>query len=195
MITGGIKSQRLVLAMTFGIAATCCPAWADPIFVDNPSFEADVLCDGCIAESIIGWGASAGGGDGAFNPTTSHYPAGAIPDGQNVAYVNSPGNHVNQTLSAVLVADTTYTLEVEVGNRLDIPFAGYTVQLRAGGAVLASDSSQTPADGQFLTSTVTYVSSPSDPSWVCSSRSGCWRRTSRPTSTTCDWMPLPFPSS
>lgn len=157
------KLHLALIALSFGIISLCCEAWADPIVINNPSFEADVLCEGCNSLTIIGWEDTSGGGDGAFNPTTTHYPGGAVPDGQNVSYANGPGNFVRQTLTTVLVADTIYTLEVEVGNRLDDPFAGYSVQLRAGGMILASDSSQAPGDGQFVTSTVTYTSSPTDP--------------------------------
>ncbi len=94
----------------------------------------------------------------------TNYPDGAAPDGENVAYANLPGNHVNQTLAAVLEADLSYVLEVEVGNRLDIPFVGYRVQLRAGGVVLAEDnSSQSPAPGEFVASIVTYTAISTDP--------------------------------
>ncbi len=132
--------------------------------VKNPSFEADVLCDGCLAITITDWATSPGGGDGVLNPTTSQYPAGAVPDGDNIAYVNLPGNSVRQVLSAVLEAGRRYTLEVEVGHRLDESFAGYRMQLRAGGVVLAEDdSTQSPAPGEFVTARVTYYASPSDP--------------------------------
>lgn len=137
---------------------------AEPIAVDNPSFEADVLGEGGISPTIMDWNTSLGGGDGAFNPTGAQYPPGAIPDGQNVAYANSPGNHVDQALSASLQANSTYTLEVEIGNRLDDPFAGYIVQLQAGGVVLAEDnSSQTPGTGEFVTSTVSFTTEASHP--------------------------------
>jgi hypothetical protein len=139
-------------------------AWAGSIPVINPSFEAEVLADGDISHVITGWVTTSGGGDGVFNPTTSHYPGGTVPDGENVAYVNSPGNWVHQTLTAVLEPEISYNLKVEVGNRLDIGFAGYMVQLRAGGVVLAQDSSfAAPAPGEFATATLTYESTSDDP--------------------------------
>jgi hypothetical protein len=76
-----------------------------------------------------------------------------------------------QTLGATLAADTTYTLEVEVGNiasgfavsgdffPLD-GFPGYRVELLAGGVVVASDNNTlagTIGEGAFATSTVVVV--------------------------------------
>ncbi|MCP3959178.1 MAG: hypothetical protein GY719_15115 [bacterium] len=151
----------LILFISFPYLA---PLGAEQVPIGNPSFEADALCEGCNAISITGWATSPGGGDGVFNPTAAQYPGGVVPDGENVAYVNLSGNSVRQILTAVLEADRRYTLRVEVGNRLDEAFAGYRVQLRAGGVVLAEDnSSLTPAPGEFVTSTVTYDATAFDP--------------------------------
>lgn len=160
----GNSPESLVVLLFLLALANTDRAWADSVLVNNPSFEADTLCEGCITPTITGWIASPGGGDGAFNPTATHYPGGMAPDGNNVAYTNLSGNHVHQILVAVLGSDTSYVLEVEVGNRLDIPFAGYIVQLRAGGVTLAEDnSSQSPAPGTFVTATVTYTATSTDP--------------------------------
>ena len=85
------------------------------------------------------------------------------PEGDNVAYVNLTGNRVRQVLAEPLEAETFYLLEVEVGDRLDDPFAGYRVQLLAGGVLLAESSSPTPPNDGFVTSTVEYLASPTDP--------------------------------
>ncbi len=155
--TRHISSATILFLLTLLISRE--PSSAVPIAIDNPSFEADLLCDGCSASSITDWTTSAGGGDGILNPSTSHYPGGLAPDGDNVAYVNLTGNSVRQVLSEVLEADRTYTLEVEVGHRLDESFAGYKVQLRAGGVVLAEDDSTlSPAPGEFVTARVIYAS-------------------------------------
>lgn len=126
--------------------------------VTNADFEADQLpFPGADQPTITGWDTSPGGGDGIFRPTAGDYPGG-IPSGENVAYVNLPGNRVAQVLTTVLEANTRYVLEVEVGWNENDPFAGYVVQLRAGGVVLAQDaSSQTPAQGSFVTSTVVFT--------------------------------------
>lgn len=131
--------------------------------IANPGFEADRLSPGGIRTTITGWRTSPGGGDGIFRPTASDYPGG-IPEGRNVAYVNLPGNIVRQTLTTPLRADTTYALSVSVGWNENDRFAGYIVQLRAGGTILAEDrSSLRPAQGTWVRTTVRYTSGASDP--------------------------------
>jgi len=131
--------------------------------ITNPGFEADPLRVGGIRTTITGWRTSPGGGDGIFRPTLSDYPGG-VPEGHNVAYVNLTGNSVRQTLSTPLDPNTTYVLSVAVGWNNNDPFAGYLVQLRAGGTVLAEDrSSLHPAQGTWVTSTVRYTSGDAEP--------------------------------
>jgi hypothetical protein len=154
-------SKSTALSLLLLGAAVAAHAVAVPI--ENPSFEADALAPGGIKLTITDWDTSPGGGDGVYRPPASDYPAG-IPDGQNVAYTNGPGNRVRQVLTTLLAPDTTYTLKVEVGWNEHDPFAGYVVQLRAGGVVLAEDdSSQSPAQGTFVTSTVQYTAGAGDP--------------------------------
>ena len=146
----------LALGARPGLAATSIP-------IVNPGFEADVLPPGGILNTISGWLATSGGGDGVFHPTAAQYPSG-VPEGVNIAYVNLSGNFVRQVLAEALQANTSYRLEVAVGRRMDEAFAGYRVQLLAGGVLLAEDnSSLTPAPGQFLVSTVNYTAGASDP--------------------------------
>jgi hypothetical protein len=45
-----------------------------------------------------------------------------------------------------------------VGNRLSLNFPGYNIELYAGGNLLASNNSVTPADGTFAPVTVSYTS-------------------------------------
>jgi hypothetical protein len=132
--------------------------------VTNPDFEADALpSEGSDQPTIVGWDTTSGGGDGIFRPTASDYPSG-IPSGDNVAYVNTSGNRVRQVLSTPLAPNTTYVLKVAVGWNGNDPFAGYTVQLQAGGTVLAEDtSSRMPDQGNWVTSIVRYTSGPDDP--------------------------------
>jgi hypothetical protein len=146
-----------VLALT-ALGSLFAAPWAvaAPVPVTNPGFEANVLPDGWTSPTIVGWTTSSGGGDGAYNPTSSDYPSG-IPEGQNVAYSNGTGNQIRQTLSTTLQANKAYVLTMQVGKRANTPFAGYRVQLRAGGVVLAEDnSSQTPPSGGFVTSRVSF---------------------------------------
>jgi hypothetical protein len=85
-----------------------------------------------------------------------------VPDGVNVAYSHGPS--ISQTLAATLAANTTYTLEVEIGDANNFVFGGYKVQLLAGSIVLAEDNNTlVPPDGDFVTSTVVFTALPSDP--------------------------------
>ncbi|MCG8455780.1 MAG: LamG domain-containing protein [Holophagales bacterium] len=145
------------LLLTTFLAA---PGLAAPIPIDNFSFEDDALPDGGVTSTVTGWSSTAGGGDGAFDATAAEYPGG-VPHGENVGYVNGPGNFLFQQLPAVLAPNTTYTLTVRVGRKMGSAFAGYRIQLLAGSEVLAEDDSTlSPAEGQFLTSTVVYKAVP-----------------------------------
>ena len=153
----------LLFALILSGILTARPAAALDVPITNPGFEADPLPVGGIRITITGWRTSPGGGDGIFRPTASDYPGG-IPEGRNVAYVNLSGNTVRQILSTPLEPNTTYVLSVAVGWNNNDPFAGYIVQLRAGGTVLAEDrSSLHPAQGTWVTSTVRYTSGDAEP--------------------------------
>ena len=60
----------------------------------------------------------------------------------------------------MLEANTTYTLMVDVGKRLDFPLSSYSAELLAGGVTLATSSSLNPAAGTFLTDTIFFESGP-----------------------------------
>jgi len=83
-------------------------------------------------------------------------PGVGAPNGNQIAYSN--GGTISQTLSGTLQTNTVYTLRAFVGNRLSVNFPGYNIQLYAGGNLLASNSSVTPADGTFAPVTVSYTS-------------------------------------
>ncbi|MEX2176926.1 MAG: PEP-CTERM sorting domain-containing protein [Pirellulaceae bacterium] len=148
-----LVAALVVLAGTSGLAHGAIVA------VVNPSFESPITAT--FTPGITGW---TGTGDfGVFRPD-SHFPAynGVDPpDGAQVAY--SDGGLISQILSTLLMGETIYTLKVDIGNRLDLFFPGYSIGLYAGGNLLASSSSPTPADGTFATSTVQYVSPVNDP--------------------------------
>ena len=153
----------LALAVLTVLAVTLAPAPAAALPVDvpivNADFEADTIgTPGADQPTIIGWDTTAGGGDGIFRPTASDYPGG-IPSGQNVAYVNLPGNRVAQTLTTALEGATRYRLSVEVGWNENDAFAGYILELRAGIHVLATqDTAVRPLQGQFVTAVLEYTS-------------------------------------
>ncbi|MBM4024592.1 MAG: hypothetical protein FJ280_04195 [Planctomycetes bacterium] len=159
---------------------------ATPVAIENAGFETPVLLDGYytvdpsaphnwpappavyVHPPIPGWTLPLGQIAGVFNPTGSHFPSEA-PAGQNVAYINLTG-YFSQTLAATLAPSTVYTLTVSVGNRWDSPggraldIGTYGIELLAGGTVLAEDdNSLSPADGEWLTSTISFVSLPGNP--------------------------------
>ena len=136
-------------------------ALADLLTVVNPSFEAQILSDGGFSVgSPTGWTAT--NFTGIFNPATAHFP-GEAPDGFNTAFSN--GGDISQTLNSAVTENTAYTLLVEVGNRLDLPFPLYRVQLLADGVLLAEDNnSLSPGNGEFLTSTVEFEALAGNPS-------------------------------
>jgi hypothetical protein len=128
------------------------------LIINNAGFESPVLTDGAFTVVFIpSWGIT-GGNAGVFNPQSIHI-TGEAPEGQNVGY--SDAGDISQVLSdALSIGD--YTLQVEVGDRKDVNFPAYKVQLLAGGNLLAEDNnSLLPNDG-FLTSTVTYTALASD---------------------------------
>ena len=148
-------------ALVFGFAGTA--SALTNISIDNDSFEDPTRTDGQFTtNNIPDWDLatlSNGAPAGVFNPTSSHVTGGTVPDGSNVAYSN--GRSICQTLGDTVQAETTYTLTVKVGRRLDTNFPGYDVFLRAGGTTLASKDEATggtPAAGDFLTVTVIFDS-------------------------------------
>jgi hypothetical protein len=131
---------------------------ASTIPIANSSFEADVLPSGAFdVGNVPGWTGSTGAFFSTYHPTTGQFPGG-VPDGVNVAAVQS-GN-IFQTLSANLTANNQYTLLVSVGQRADFPLGTYLITFEAGGSVLASESSQTPALGTFATSSISFFAAP-----------------------------------
>lgn len=110
---------------------------------------------------------------GVWNPTTTDSYSDPIPDGTNIGVVflsnstNLAEAGLEQVLATPLQLSTQYTLTVEVGNfdpgaggaPWDFTgFPGYRVDLMAGSTVLASDNNTlAPAEGRFLTSTVSLT--------------------------------------
>jgi MYXO-CTERM domain-containing protein len=143
------------------VAASAGSARAESIFVENPGFEANVLEDGAWTTfAPDGW-TLLEGWFGTFNPTENHFPGG-VPDGYNAAYGN--GGTIAQVLSAVLEADTQYTLRVDIGNRRNFPFPGYRVELLAGGELVAEDDDNLrPQTTTFETAHVRFHTDATDP--------------------------------
>lgn len=159
---------------------------AASLTISNPGFEAPVLGDNeYTIRDVPGWQAydpnnflSTPPGEvvnyAVLNPASYSYP-GEAPEGNNVGalYVAlPPGSGVfglTQILSSVLMANTIYNLQVQVGNPnpdeyVEPGFPGYAVQLLAGGNIIAQDyNTLNPAEGLFATSMVNYTALANDP--------------------------------
>jgi len=159
--------QPSIPGLTVNLYSTvACAAPPTPLTVVNAGFEDNVLDDGAFTSSFAaGWTvlSTPAGGAGAFNPSTAHL-TGQAAEGSNTAYSN--GGTISQTLTNTLTEGSTYELSVQVGDRLDTAFPGYTVELWAGGTMLASadqtDLPVVPNDG-WVTANVTYEALTGDP--------------------------------
>ncbi|MEK6233456.1 MAG: hypothetical protein N2C14_01995, partial [Planctomycetales bacterium] len=158
--------MRFVWAIVLAVAGGI-PSQAAMVAVNNPSFEDDFATAGTFPVLIPnGWTVIDPGGIvdqsndavGVLNPTGSTFFPGGAPDGDNVGLIflgqeiGTTEVGLGQTLGDVLLANTTYTLSVEVGDidsGVGPPpgnqffnlegFPGYRVDLVAGGVVLDSD--------------------------------------------------------
>src|SRR3990172_2129730 len=57
------------------------------ITINNAGFETPPLANGAFNLTVAGWTNS--GTSGTFDPSSSHYPGGIVPEGENVAFSNA----------------------------------------------------------------------------------------------------------
>jgi hypothetical protein len=139
------------------------------IVVANPSFE--TLPNGGLTQNcgagctfsqnggIPDWTSAAN--TGQLDPSNAQFNL-PLPDGTVVAY--STGGNIFQILTTNVVASTTYTLQVDVGQRKDVKISPYSVSLLANLVVLATGNQVNPGAGNFLTSTAIFTTGANDPS-------------------------------
>jgi|HubBroStandDraft_2_1064218.scaffolds.fasta_scaffold04426_3 hypothetical protein len=152
----------LVLVMCFGV--TCGAAWADNVPVENASFETtntlNLSCGvptNCLFNigPIPDWTTAGPGQAGSWQPSTTYLNL-PLPNGNVVAYSN--GGTISQILGATVHPDSTYTLSVYVGDRLDGFVANYSIALDDGSTTLCSTpaaSNGAIAPGTFAAVTLT----------------------------------------
>jgi len=147
-----------LLLLALGVVAQ-----AAPIVVLNASFETlpgsglnHPNPDGPFSDGPIpSWGESGTGATGQYQPNTNAFSV--QDDGPTVAYSNS--GTIFQDVTNV-VANTTYTLMVDIGNRIDTgDFA--SADLLVNGVRYAATGT-TAAKGLFATFTATYAALPGD---------------------------------
>jgi hypothetical protein len=154
--------MRKLLLSFMACTLLCISASASSITINNPSFEIPALtCSAgpsCFQLSFTNWTGS--GAAATFRPSVG---AGqefiSLPDGLQVAAVsNGSSGDVFQDLTAMLAANTTYTLTFSVGQRSDVSFnAGYLVSVLANGVTLGSDTGATPASGAFTARSIIFT--------------------------------------
>ncbi|MHC4361545.1 MAG: PA14 domain-containing protein [Planctomycetota bacterium] len=153
------------LVLVFSLTATA-PADQVAIEINNAGFEDPVLAaDGWTWLEVPGWTWIGGEGPGVWNVTSADFEPVLAPEGQNVLYTETDvvGNTsgVGQILTETFAADTSYTLTVEIGNSNYYYFSGYSVQLLAGGVVIAEDDDTLwPEYYKWATSTIEYTYDP-----------------------------------
>ncbi len=133
-------------------------ALAAPIAINNFSFEGPSQTDfGYTTGVVTGW--SVTGNGGVWRPG-NNLPQGPT-NGDQVGYSN--GGSLTQTLSAVLTANSQYTLNVDLLNRTDgYPNFSSTIEILAGGHVLASSTIRGGTAGTTVLQTVSFLSGASD---------------------------------
>jgi len=153
-----------VCALAFCLAAS--GTWADSVSIQNASFETtNSLSSTCAGTgcaynfSIPDWTiAGINAAAGSFQPgSSSIYFNTALPDGNIVAFINT--GSISQTLTGVsLLANSVYTLSVDVGRRNDVTGATYSLNLLDGSNVFCtsgSSSNGSIAAGTFADITLT----------------------------------------
>jgi hypothetical protein len=156
--------SRWILLLT----TACLPAFAATIVITNPSFETTDPMPIPYETGfynlgpIPGWtlvGAGPAGSWQASGPSSFTF----IPDGTVIALIN--GGYLNQVLSDSLANSTRYTLTTAVGRRADGFSADSTIQLLAGGSVIASGTQAVSniTSGGWIDYSVSYMSGASDP--------------------------------
>jgi hypothetical protein len=160
-----LKKLLVVSAIMLWLGLVSRPALADGISITNASFETtNALTSACAGPGtcaynsglIPGWTTTGLGG--SWQPSSSYFNL-PLPDGNIVAYSN--GGTISQTLTGISVlANSSYTLSVFVGNRLDGFNNTYSIALDAGSTVLCSfsGSSATIGAGTFADQTCSFNS-------------------------------------
>jgi len=126
---------RLLVLAGFVLGFSQAQAQAEPIFVPNASFESPALPDGeAIIDSVPGWTFTGSGTrqTGIYNPNDAGFPgatSGNLPApalGPQSAFLHTGGPagiSIRTTPLTTILPNTTYTLTVAIGVRLDFPFA------------------------------------------------------------------------
>lgn len=175
---------KLLLFCIFALCAalTCGTVRADGVIpIVNASFEShNGYTNGCgtgcffnVAQ-IPGWTVT--GVAGSFQPNSSQFTL-PLPDGNVLAYSN--GGTISQDLGVSVQGNSTYTLSVDIGHRLDGLVTNYSIALYDGSTSLCA--TPTASNGSFaagtfldviLTCTTGFAVNPGDLSIVLTAGGG-----------------------
>jgi hypothetical protein len=152
-----------VSSLFYGLVLATAPLGAVTIPIANFSFETPVIgAPGGFTSAVPSW--VVGGAEATFQPSIPGQ-ANAIPDGVQVLALGNgnPGN-ASQDTGVALVANSTYTLTLDILTRADFALSNYTVALFAGATLLASQNTPVvPTAGNFLLDTLIYNSTGAPP--------------------------------
>ena len=151
-----MKNLSAILTLLFCFQAIA----QESININNPGFEVDSLGESQFTPSASLWEITQSAG--VWNPTASNILDEASRG--NIAY--SGGGNFRQTLSETVTENTTYTLTIDVGLRLDHTTPNdWIVSLRAGGQVLGQTAGNTGTitPGTWETATVIVTTDHNDP--------------------------------
>jgi hypothetical protein len=153
-----MKLSSWSIGLLLVVAGSLC---AGPVTVNNPSFENPPLgCSAsneCFSASVTDWVIT--GTVAVFKPGPASL--NSVPGGVQVLALgfDTPGE-ADQDTGTVVAANTTYTLSVNVGQRLEFGMAtSYSIGL-FGLKTNTNDVAPTP--GNFLLDTLVYTSTPGD---------------------------------
>jgi hypothetical protein len=159
-----------IVLLTIALVINVGDARATPVDIVNAGFEEATFKPtknwGDVAPT--GW-TQIGDGDGyvgGWDVTTYSFSPVVAPQGQNVAYTETPHSGTSwvgleQILDTPFAAGRDYTLTVEVGNSWNYYFSGYRIELLAGDTVIAQDINTLHPDWRkWDTSTVEYIYDP-----------------------------------
>ncbi|HEY9621445.1 MAG TPA: PEP-CTERM sorting domain-containing protein [Crinalium sp.] len=164
--------QTLLLSIVpiAAVGLSLSPAQAAQLTLTNSSFDQGVtLNPGGVSGIITGWTIGANTSSGVYYPVASDFTPSLSPN-DYVAFINR--GSISQTLSDTLLADTTYTLNLNVGWRSVFRPVDYSVQLLAGSTLLAEDNltnllqregltTSAISSGRFFLSSLTFTSTQS----------------------------------
>lgn len=153
-VSGRINLVALTLVLSLPFAATA------QVTLFNTGFEDTVIGDGLTGSAPF-WGPL--GGAGALNPVSTMY-AGGAPEGNNVGFLNGNPSLMSQGFGVLTFG--TYTIQMEVGRRLDLPLpTSFGISMRSGTTILIASFSSlpTPNPGEFVTWTRVFDLLPTNP--------------------------------